>query len=753
MISKMFLLFIGLIMPVSVSSETQTYVIHMDKTKFHENPKQLYEQMVNSIDEHQSPEILYVYENAVSGFAATLSADQVQHLSKMNGFLSAIPDEILNLHTTHSPQFLGLETGKGLWNAPNLASDVVVGVLDTGIWPEHVSFRDAGMPNVPSKWKGKCEIGPKFSAENCNKKIIGARAFFKGYESVIGKINETLDFRSPRDSQGHGTHTASTAAGNVVANANLFGLAKGSASGMMYTARIAVYKVCWSLGCTNSDILAAIDQAVEDGVDVLSLSLGGTAKPFYNDNVAIASFGAIEKGVFVSCSAGNSGPTKSTVDNTAPWIMTVAASYTDRSFPSSAVLGNKRTFVGSSLYFGKPTKQLPIVYAKTAGNQFAKFCSAASLNKKLVKGKIVLCERGINGRTAKGEQVKLAGGAGMLLINTPAQGEEVLADSHVLPAISFGATAGGAIKNYVNSTKKPTASISFAGTTYGNPAPAMAAFSSRGPSSVGPEVIKPDVTAPGVSILAAWPPISSPSLLKTDKRRVVFNVISGTSMSCPHVTGLAALLKSLHKDWSPGAIKSALMTTAYVMNNKNAQIDDFGANKTSSSSSSATPFSLGSGHVSPENAADPGLIYNITTVDYLNYFCSLNYTTSQILQVSRTNYSCLGNINFQPGDLNYPSFAVNFGGDIEKNTLTYKRRVTNVGVSSSTYVAEIEEPNGVSIVVQPKVLRFQKLGQELSFTVSFVGVKKSTTEDYSFGSITWVSGKYRVRSPIAVTWQ
>ncbi|WCJ23123.1 Subtilisin-like protease [Euphorbia peplus] len=749
MILRVFLMFlIALTMAILVCSERQTYVIHMDKTKIHQNAKELYQEMVNSVDEDESSEVLYVYDKATFGFAAKLSDEQVQHLSKMNGFLSAIPDEILKLHTTHSPQFLGLETGQGLWNAPNLASDLIVGVLDTGIWPEHVSFRDTGLPDVPSKWKGMCESGTNFSATNCNKKIIGAKAFFKGYESIIGAINETLDFRSPRDSQGHGTHTASTAAGNVVPNANFFGLANGSASGMMYTARIAVYKVCWSLGCTNSDILAAIDQAVEDGVDVLSLSLGGTPKPFYNDNVAIASFGATEKGVFVSCSGGNSGPTKSTIDNTAPWIMTVAASYTDRSFPSTANLGNKQAFFGSSLYFGKTTKQLPIVYGKTAGNQFAKYCSVSSLNKKLVKGKLVVCERGLNGRTAKGEQVKLAGGAGMLLINTQAQGEEILADSHVLPAISLGASAGEAIKKYLNSTKKPTASLSFRGATYGNPAPAMAGFSSRGPSSVGPEVIKPDVTAPGVSILAAWPPTNSPSLLKTDKRRVEFNVISGTSMSCPHVSGLAALLKALHKDWSPAAIKSALMTTAYVTNNKNAQIYDLGANKTASL---ATPFALGSGHVNPENAADPGLIYNITKYDYLNYFCSLNYTTSQLLQVTRTNFSCPGNTILQPGDLNYPSFAVNFEGENKKKT--YKRSVTNVGAGSCIYVVKIEEPKGVSIFVEPKVLRFEKLGQEVSYNVSFVGSKNVGTDEFSFGSITWVFGKYKVRSPVAVTWQ
>ncbi|KAJ9188403.1 hypothetical protein P3X46_003762 [Hevea brasiliensis] len=772
MIWRICLLLLALMATLSTASiDKQTYVIHMDKTKipasYHSpgSSKQWYEAVINSVNEFSSqeeeeeeeeeeetasPHLLYVYETAFSGFAGKFSKEQVQALSKINGFLSAIPDEMLTLHTTYTPQFLGLQSGKGLWNAQNLASDVIVGILDTGIWPEHVSFKDKGLSALPSRWKGACENGTKFSPSNCNKKIIGARAFLKGYESIIGRINETVDYRSPRDSQGHGTHTASTAAGNLVNNASFFGLANGFAAGMKYTARIAVYKVCWSLGCTNTDLLAAIDQAVADGVDVLSLSLGGTDKPFYSDNLAIASFGATQNGVFVSCSAGNSGPSTSTVGNTAPWIMTVAASYTDRSFPTTVKLGNGETFTGSSLYPGKATKQLPIAYGETAGGQSAKFCISGSLNKKLVRGKIVVCEKGMNGRTAKGEQVKLAGGAGMLLINTEGQGEEHLADAHVLPATSLGASAGRAIKKYVNSTKRPTASITFRGTTYGNRAPAMAAFSSRGPSSVAPDVIKPDVTAPGLNILAAWPPLSSPSLLKSDKRSVSFNIISGTSMSCPHVSGVAALLKSVHKDWSPSVIKSALMTSAYVLDNNNAPIADFGANN----SASATPFAFGSGHVNPESASDPGLIYNITTADYLLYLCSLNYTSSQVALVSRKSFSCPNNTLLQPGDLNYPSFAVNFEGNAKNISKTYKRTVTNVGTSPSTYAVQVQEPNGVSTTVQPKNLSFQKLGEELSYNVTFVGLRERDARvSYSFGSIDWVSDKYKVRSPIAVTWQ
>lgn len=748
------------------SATLDIYVVHMDKVKMEaldgSSNKRWYESVMDSIS---IPKLLYIYETAISGFSAKLNEIQLEKLKKVDGFVSAIQDEMLSLHTTHSPQFLGLRNGRGLWNGRSLGSDIIIGIVDTGIWPEHISFHDyPHISHVPSTWKGICEAGTKFSAAHCNKKLIGARAFFKGYEAIVGSINETVDYRSPRDSEGHGTHTASTAAGNLVKGADFLSLAKGSARGIRYTSRIAVYKACYSLGCANSDVLAAIDQAVSDGVDVLSLSLGGVSRPYYTDNIAIASFRAIANGIFVSSSAGNSGPRDSSVGNTAPWLMTVAASYTDRIFPNSLKLGDGRVFKGTSLHSGKLiTKQIPLVYgAAAAGDQGAEFCIDGTLSPKLVKGKIVVCDKGINNRVEKGEQVKLAGGAGMVLVNTETEGEELIADAHVLPAILVGARAANSIKMYINSTKtNATASIKFEGTVYNDPAPVMAAFSSRGPNSAGPDIIKPDVTAPGVNILAAWPPNISPTGLKTDKKSVKFNIVSGTSMSCPHVTGIAALLKSIHKDWSPAAIKSAIMTTAYVLDNTNNPIQD-AAFSGNSNSGSATPFAFGSGHVDPESAADPGLVYDISDNDYLNYLCSLNYTSSQLaIFSSNKGFSCPDDEVLQPGDLNYPSFAVMFSStnnSMENATVvTYKRTLTNVGTLNSTYAVTVIEPSGVSVTVDPKVLNFKTIGEKLSYEVSFSAplmAERSKSDDtFSFGSITWESKKYTVRSPIAITWQ
>ncbi|CAA7026118.1 unnamed protein product [Microthlaspi erraticum] len=748
---SIFFFFIFFASNANASSLKQTYLIHTVKS----NTKSIVASLLNSLqtenlddDDFSLPEIHYIYENAMSGFSATLTDDQLETVKNTRGFISAYPDELLSLHTTHSPKFLGLQYGIGLWNQTSLASDVIVGLVDTGISPEHVSFRDTHMPPVPSRWRGSCDVGTNFSASSCNKKIIGASAFYKGYESIVGKINETTDFRSARDSQGHGTHTASTAAGGIVPRASYFGQAKGAfASGMRFSSRIAAYKACWALGCANTDVMAAIDRAILDGVDVISLSLGGSSRPFYVDPVAIAGFGAMQKNIFVSCSAGNSGPTKSTVSNGAPWLMTVAASYTDRTFPAIVRLGSRRNLVGSSLYKGRSLKNLPLAFNRTAGEDTgAEFCVANSLKRELVEGKIVICLRGASGRTAKGAEVKRAGGVAMLLVSRETEGEELLADPHVLPAVSIGFSDGKILLKYLAGGGKATvASIRFRGTRFNATAPIVAAFSSRGPSVAGPEVVKPDISAPGLNILAGWSPFSSPSLLRSDPRRVQFNIISGTSMACPHISGIAALIKSVHGDWSPAMIKSALMTTARITDNRNQPIGDMGAGP----NAAATAFDFGGGDVDPTRAVDPGLVYDLSTVDYLNYFCSLNYTRERILLFSGTNYTCPAS----PGDLNYPSFAVNFGNGAKLKTVTSKRTVTNVGTPACEYVAHVEEPKGVKVKVEPKVLKFQKARERLSYTVTFASSRNSSfSASSSFGALVWICDKYTVRSPIAVTW-
>ncbi|KAL0718507.1 hypothetical protein Bca4012_067829 [Brassica carinata] len=670
-----------------------------------------YDSSLRSVSE--SAEMLYTYNNAIHGFATRLTPEEAHSLMTQPGVISVQPEQRYELHTTRTPLFLGLDVhNSGLFPETGPSSDVVVGVLDTGVWPESKSFSDEGYGPIPPTWKGGCVAGTRFT-----------------------------ESRSPRDDDGHGTHTASTAAGSVVEGANLLGFANGTARGVAYRAQVAVYKVCWKSGCFSSDILAGMDKAIEDNVNILSISISGSRTGYTDDN-AIGAFAAMERGIFVSCSAGNSGPSPLTVANVAPWITTVGAGTIDRDFPALVTLGNGKSYTGASLFKrdALPAKLLPLVYAGNASNNatYGIFCFPGTLIPEKVKGKIVMCERGGN-RAVKGEVVKAAGGIGMILANTASRGEELAADAHVLPTTNVGKKAGDIIRHYVMTDPNPTASIVIQGTVVNiKPSPVLAAFSSRGPNPITPNILKPDLIAPGVNILAAWTGALGPSGLASDTSRVEFNIISGTSMSCPHVSGLAALLKSVHPEWSPAAIRSALMTTAYNTYKDGKPIIDIATVE------SSTPFGHGAGHVSPTTAVNPGLIYDLTTEDYLDFLCALNYNSSLIRIISRGNYACDPSKSYSVADLNYPSFAVNVDGS---ETYKYTRTVTNVGGAGSYSVKVTSETTGVKISVEPAVLNFKEVNEKKSYSVTFTVDSSKPSGSNSFGSIEWSDGKHVVASP------
>ncbi|KAL3833277.1 hypothetical protein ACJIZ3_008013 [Penstemon smallii] len=569
-------------------------------------------------------------------------------------------------------------------------------------------------------------------------------------ETRPGILSES---KSPRDDDGHGTHTSSTAAGSVVSGASLFGFAPGTARGMAPHARVAVYKVCWLGGCFSSDILAAMDKAIDDNVNVLSLSLGGGTSDYFRDSVAIGAFAAMEKGILVSCSAGNAGPSSYSLSNVAPWITTVGAGTLDRDFPAFVSLGNGQNFSGVSLFKGDslPSKLLPLVYAGNVSNVTeGNLCMTGTLIPEKVNGKIVLCDRGVNPRVQKGSVVKAAGGIGMVLTNTAANGEEMVADAHLLPTTAVGQTSGDAIKKYLFSDSNPTATILFEGTKVGiEPSPVVAAFSSRGPNSITPEILKPDLIAPGVNILAGWSGAVGPTGLTEDNRRVGFNIISGTSMSCPHVSGLAALLKSAHPDWSPAAIRSALMTTAYTAYKNGKLIQDVSTGKPS------TPFDHGSGHVDPVSALNPGLVYDIEAVDYLNFLCALNYTSAQINSLARGNFNCEASKSYSVNNLNYPSFAVSLqaqmGSGTGSSVVKHTRTLTNVGAPGTYKVSISSSSDVVKISVDPGSLTFGQTNEKKSYTVTFSAISMPSNTN-EFGRIEWSDGKHVVGSPVAISW-
>ncbi|CAO2143841.1 unnamed protein product [Urochloa humidicola] len=701
-----------------------------------------------------APRLLYSYAHAATGFAARLTGAQAAHLASLHdSVLAVVPDVMHELYTTLSPSFLGLSDSSGLLPASGGARDVVIGVIDGGVYPiDRASFAaDPLLPPPPRTFRGGCVSTPEFNASAyCNNKLVGAKFFVLGYEAARGALNSSsTESRSPLDANGHGTHVSSTAAGSGAVGASYFGYANGTAIGMAPGARIAAYKACWAgTTCTSSDLLMAFDEAIKDGVNVISVSLGFGKVPFYSDSVAVGAFSAVRNGIVVSAAVGNSGPGESTAGNVAPWILTVGASTINRQFLASVVLGNGENFTGISIYEGAPlgADKIQTVYGGDVGSSV---CESGKLNSSSVAGKIVVCDPGVNGRAEKGEAVKLAGGAAAILVSRSDFGELSVATAHVLPAAGVTFAAGQKIKEYIRETTSPVTAILFLGTVTGRTtpsAPRIASFSSRGPSFAAPEILKPDVTAPGVDILAAWTGKNSPSELDSDTRRVKFNIISGTSMSCPHVSGIAALLRQVHPDWSPAEIKSALMTTAYNMDNAGAIIKDM------STGEASTPFARGAGHVDPNRAMDPGLVYDAGTDDYITFLCTIGYTAQQIAILTRDSLTNCFTRPISMGDhSNYPAFSVVFRSN--DSAVMQRRVVRNVGSNASaTYTANITSPAGVRVTVQPSTLQFSTLRKTREYVTTFTPQQGSVTDKYTFGSIVWSDDKHKVTSPIAISW-
>ncbi|XP_077246194.1 subtilisin-like protease SBT3.9 [Tasmannia lanceolata] len=754
----MFLIFAQLqfiILPIYASS---VYIVYMGER--HQNdPKltlELHHEILSAVlgsKEAALDSILYNYKHGFSGFAALLTHSQANLIADFPGVVRVMPNHILSLHTTRSWDFLQLkpEPFSGLLSKSRSGDGSIIGIMDTGIWPESESFKDDGVGEVPSRWKGICQEGEEFNYSSCNRKIIGARWYVKGYDAEFGKLNTSgmVEFLSSRDAVGHGTHTSSTAAGAFVENASFMGLAQGLARGGAHSARLAVYKVCWGTGgCSSADLLAAFDDAISDGVDVISVSLGSSPplSAYVEDVVAIGSFHAVAKGITVVCSAGNSGPYSHTVINTAPWIITVAASTIDRSFPTAITLGNNQTLVGQALYTGKHVgKFYRIVYGEDVASSNidddrAGSCDSRSLNATLVRGKVVLCFQSRLQRSVMVAMKTVMKARGVGLIFAQFVTKDVTPSSRI-PIVQVDFEVGTCVMTYMEKTRNPVVMFSPTKTAVGTViSPEVVFFSSRGPSSLSPSVLKPDIAAPGVNILASWSPASSSST-DTDHHQLPLNfkIESGTSMSCPHISAIVALLKSIHPSWSPSAMKSALITTASVIDEYSQSMVAEGAPH-----KQADPFDYGGGHVDPNKASDPGLIYDMDVLDYVYFLCSLGYNNSAISLMTRHHTICSKTSRTQE-DLNVPSISI---PELRKSFMV-SRTVTNVGPVSSVYTAHVEAPPGVRVFVKPSILSFNSTVKKLQFTVSFHS-RLRVQGRYSFGSLSWEDGVHIVRIPLVV---
>ncbi|KAI4316968.1 hypothetical protein L6164_024888 [Bauhinia variegata] len=705
-------------------------------------------QILSTVLKRNENALVRNYKYGFSGFAARLSKEEAQLIAKNPGVVSVFPDPVLKLHTTRSWEFLKYQTDVKIDDSDSNANgdDTIIGILDTGIWPESASFGDKGTSPVPSRWKGTCMKAKDFSSSNCNRKLIGARYYSDDA------------FGTPRDTVGHGTHVASTAAGSTVADASYYGLAEGIAKGGSPGSRVAMYKVCAQFGCRGSAILAAFDDAIADGVDVLSLSLGAPAEgrpELTSDPIAIGAFHAVEHGITVVCSAGNDGPNSNAVANDAPWLLTVAATTIDRDFESNVVLGgNKKAIIkGEGINFSPLSKSptYSLVYGESAKADNAKLvearnCYPGALDENKIKGKIVLCEGNDDefSTSDKIDVVKEAQGVGVISIND--QTRAVASVYRTFPATVISSKDATTVLQYVNSTNNPVATIlETESVSNYKPAPMVAYFSSRGPSTLSRNILKPDIAAPGVNILAAWTGNDTDEA-PSGKEPPQFNVISGTSMACPHVSGVAAAVKSRNPTWSPSAIKSAIITTATQKNNLKAPI-------TTDSGLVATPYDYGAGELTTAGPLQPGLVYETTTADYLNYLCFLGLSVTDIKVISKTvsdGFTCPKDSNAgMISNINYPSIAIsNFNANEIKNVT---RTVTNVGGDDQTvYSSVVEAPSGVNVKVTPAKLQFTKSSKKLSYQVVFSLTSTSLEQDV-FGSISWTNGKFTVRSPFVLS--
>ncbi|MFQ5595460.1 MAG: S8 family peptidase, partial [Anaerolineae bacterium] len=662
-------------------------------------------------------EVLHTYKVAYNGLAVVLTPAEAARVAQIPGVVSVHRDEMKQILTDVTPDFIG---ATAVWDATAAGVDtgtkgegVIVGVVDTGIWPEHPSFADDGTyPAPPQDWGGECTPPADDTADyTCNNKLIGVQYFLDGYDEVVGFDGL---FFSGRDDDGHGTHTASTSAGNENVEATLLGIDRGTVSGIAPRAHVASYRACGPGGCVGSDLVAAIDKAVADGVDVINYSIGGGASDPWDDEDSLAFLAAREAGIFVATSAGNSGPDPDTIGSPAnsPWVTTVGASTSTRHFISEITLSATDTapvtLFGASVTDGVTDFNLVDAegIADSEGDDSG-LCLNPFPEGTFQPTDVVLCKRGQIARVARGAYVQAGGGGGVILYNPVQQG--LATDNYVIPAVHVENDVGQQIKDYIAANPEGvTVSFTPGTATFGPEDPRvipdmMASFSSRGPNGPVPAVIKPDVTAPGVQILAGASPEHTTEL--GDAQGELFQSIQGTSMSSPHVAGAGALLMAVHPDWSPAEVQSALMTTGLT-----EVVKEDGE-------TAADPFDLGGGRIDLTQAADPGLVFDMSVADY---------------EAGQDD----------PANMNLPSLGF---GDVA-GVATITRTATSLVGVDSTWTITVDAPDGVQITVSPDPLVAPANGTA-TFTVSVDATE--APEGQYFAHVYLEHGPHQVHMPVA----
>jgi hypothetical protein len=637
------------------------------------------------------------------GITATVPANRIKDILRVDGVVAVQEDTLLEPLTDSSGEFIGATTiYDQVGGAANAGAGVIYGNLDTGLWPEHPSFADQGnLASPPPRADGTartCEYGdnpltPATDVFACNDKLIGGEAFLDTYHAAVG---DELYPGTARDDDGHGTHTASTSAGNVVDDVEVFGVQRGPIAGVAPGAWVIEYRVCGPQGCFASDSAAAVEEAILDGVDVINFSISGGTSPF-TDPVELAFLDAYAAGVFVATSAGNDGPGASTANHLAPWVTSVGASTQTREFSSTLTLtaddASTATFTGASITAGIDTA-LPVVLSSAA--PYSDPLCQAPAPPGTFTGVIVACQRGVIGRVDKGYNVLQGGAAGMVLYN-PALAD-IETDNHWLPTVHLA--DGTDFLAFMGSHTGVTATFT-AGTPGDGQGDVMAAFSSRGPA--GP-YIKPDITAPGVQILAGHTP--TPGTTTGGPPGEYFQAIAGTSMSGPHIAGSAILLAGLHPTWTPGQIRSALMTTATTDVVKEDLVTP------------ADPFDMGAGRVDLHVAGTAPLTFDETAARFF----------------------ALGNDPANAVHLNIPSI----NAPVMPGRLVTTRVATNVTGRRQAFTASASTSGG-SVSVSPRRFTLRP-GQSQVLTVT---ISSTQTGVQQFGEVRIQGGGATMHLPVA----
>ncbi len=750
---------------------------------------------------------LHSYRYTFNGVAVKMSPQQANALRLHKSVKNIWEDKRRRVSTAYSAGFMGLlDTDGGLRADVGLQGDgVIIGVIDSGITPNHPSFADRAVKEqprlcrsqwgensllglwlcrrfkrpgpplfdgLPANWRGVCETGINFTAEDCNNKLIGARFYNEGFLFEDGYELDENEFDSPADADGHGTHIASIAAGNPV-EADVFGRSAGQVSGIAPRARVAAYKACWlepgafRATCSVADLVRAIDDAVADGVDIINYSVGSLDDSL-TDPDDLALLRAAESGVLSVVATGNSGPEPYTMmaPATTPWVLSVGASSRTGSRIAEGLRVNKpasvaanyesmeASFTPTLVSTGPVTADLVLAddnMAITPEGEIGTALDACSalVNTEEMSGAIAYIQRGGCDFVDKIRFAQDAGAVAVVVFSNDNPLQVMAGDSAGIgiPAVMIGQADGQLLRDKlaegdaIEVTLDKSIFINFA--EAGN---VMGSFSGRGPTLAGPErpgqvmvysdptdlmseyratvgsdFLKPDVVAPGVRILAGQSPSVANGFRGED-----FQYLSGTSQSAPHVAGLAALIKEQHPDWTPAEIKSSLMTTA----RQNILKEAGGAE--------ADPFDMGAGHVVPNTAIDPGLLYDTAIDEYDAYLCN-----QDIARISAQECAALTLAGLEAKDINLPSVAITELVVNEQVT----RTVRNPGPAAN-FSVEIDAPPELQVVVSPDSM-LVGADSTASFTVSFT-TDNAPLDEWLFGSYTWVSDNHRVRSPFAV---